>query len=229
MYYGSVLLICWREVMPRKKEHPVPEYIADEFNKAVEKMELGGEQETPRKIFEYLLEKEPDHPRLLIALGLTYFHEKNYEGAEKVFLRALKLYPDFSQVHGHLSFVYSWTGRRDEAAKYAEIAIKSNPESPVSWNAMGLYYARGGNYEIALGHFLAAYTLDPGYYLSSFNAACTYAVLGNPEKALEFLKIALGSKRFVFFAETDPDLASVRRMHEFKVLLSAAWKRLGIK
>jgi len=214
--------------MAEEEGYPLPPPLVDDFNEAVETMELGEDQEGPRKVFERLLESEPDHPRLLLALGLTYFHEKKFEDAEDIFLKAFKLYPDFSLVYSHLSFVYSWTGRCEEAAEYAEKAIKLDPESPMNWNAMGLRYGHDGNYEMALGHFLAAYTLDPSYYLSSFNAACTYAVLGDTEKALKFLKTALSSKRFIHFAETDPDLASVRVMREFKALLSEAWKRLGV-
>ncbi|UCE27388.1 MAG: tetratricopeptide repeat protein [Candidatus Coatesbacteria bacterium] len=214
--------------MAKEEGYTLPQALADDFDEAVETMELGGDQEGPREVFERLLESEPDHPRLLLALGLTYFHEQRYEEAENIFLKAFELYPDFSLVYSHLSFVYSWTGRCEEAAEYAEKAIKLDPESPVNWNAMGLRYGHDGNYEMALGHFLAAYALDPNYYLSSFNVACTYAVLGDTEKALEFLKTALRSRRFVHFAEIDPDLASVRTMREFKALLSEAWKRLGV-
>jgi adenylate cyclase len=214
--------------MTKEEGYPLPSQLADDFNEAVETMELGEDQEGPRKVFERLLESEPNHPRLLLALGLTYFYEEEYKEAEDIFLMALKLYPGFSLVYSHLSFVYSWTGRCEEAAEYAEKAIKLDPESPMNWNAMGLRYGHDGNYEMALGHFLAAYTLDPSYYLSSFNAACTYAVLGDTEKALEFLKTAISSRRFIHFAETDPDLASVRVMREFKALLSEAWKRLGV-
>jgi tetratricopeptide (TPR) repeat protein len=223
-----LLVVRVKEAMVKEEKYPVPASVVDDFNGAVEKMELGEEQGGPRKVFERLLESEPNHPRLLLALGLSHFHEKNFEEAEKIFLKALELYPDFAQVYSHLSIVYSWTGRCKEAAEYAEKAIKLDPESPMNWNAMGLRYGHDGNYEMALGHFLAAYTLDPSYYLSSFNAACTYAVLGDTGKALEFLKMAFSSERFVHFAETDPDLASVRVMREFKALLSEAWKRLGV-
>jgi adenylate cyclase len=214
--------------MAKEEEDPLPVPVVDDFNAAVETMELGGNQKEPRTVFKRLLKSEPNQPRLLLALGLTYFHEKNFEEAEKIFHKAFELYPDFSLVYSHLSIVYSWTGRCDEAAEYAEKAIKLDAESPMNWNAMGLRYGHDGNYEMALGHFLAAYALDPTYYLSSFNAACTYAVLGDTEKALEFLKTAFSSRRFVQFAETDPDLASVRVMREFKALLSEAWKRLGV-
>lgn len=214
--------------MGKEEEYPLPAPAVEDFNRAVESMEMGEDQETPRKVFERLLKSEPDHPRLLLALGLTYFHEKNFGEAERIFLKAFELYPNFSLVYSHLSIVYSWTARCNEAAEYAEKAIKLNPESPMNWNAMGLRYGHDGNYEMALGHFLAAYALDPSYHLSAFNAACTYAVLGETGKALEFLKTAFSSRRFVCFAETDPDLASVRVMREFKALLSEAWKRLGV-
>ena len=174
--------------MAKEEGYPLPASLVGDFNEAVETMELGEDQEEPRKVFERLLESEPDHPRLLLALGLTYFHEINFEEAEKIFLTAFELYPEFSLVYSHLSIVYSWTGRCEEAAEYAEKAIKLDPELPMNWNAMGLRYGHDGNYEMALGHFLAAYTLDPSYYLSSFNAACTYAVLGIPRKPWNFLK-----------------------------------------
>ena len=55
---------------------------------------------------------------------------------------------------------------------------------------------------------------------SYYDAACLYSIMNNPEKALEYLKIALekGYRDFIHM-EADEDLDNIRNLPEYKILI----------
>ncbi|UCE26258.1 MAG: tetratricopeptide repeat protein [Candidatus Coatesbacteria bacterium] len=207
-----------------EEKYPVPEHAAKEYEEAVA---LIGEMEmeAAAEILERLAELEPEHPRIAATLGLVYFRLKELKKAEGILLKLLERGLSFAEVHSHLSAVYSWSGQMEEAAKHAEIALRLNPKSPEVWTASGLCHAFDGDYEGALDYFLAAYSMDSEFLVAAYNAACTYAVLGKPERALCYLEKALGSKYFIVNAWNDPDFDSIRDTADFKTLVSSAEKR----
>jgi len=64
--------------------------------------------------------------------------------------------------------------------------------------------------------------VDPDDGLSQYNCACTYAVLGEREKALACLRKALegGYKNIREWVKSDLDLASLHEDPDFKALLA---------
>jgi len=213
--------------MPKRdKKYPVPESINEIYGEAVSILDEDPAQ--ARKILEGLLELEPDEPRLLNSLANTYFVEGKLEMAVKYFRESLKHGPDFSIPNSNLSSVYSKMGRYEESAKYAERAIKCFKESPVPWNTLGIYYARYGDHNTALEYFLASYSYDGDYLVAAYNAACSYAVLGETGKALSYLEKALGDRRYIKAAATDPDLDPLRGLPRFQEMLVAAKSRSAV-
>lgn len=209
----------------RDKKYPVPESIKTVYEEAVGIME--DDPGRARKIIEGLLKLEPDEPRILNSLANTYFVEGKLEMAEKYFLESLKHGPDFSIPNSNLSSVYSKMGRYEESAKYAERAVKYFKESPIPWNTLGIYYARSGDYKTALEYFLASYSYDGDYLVAAYNAACSYAVMGETCNALAYIEKALADRRYVKAADTDPDLDSLRDLPQFREMFANAKSRLA--
>ncbi|MCO4768948.1 MAG: tetratricopeptide repeat protein [Deltaproteobacteria bacterium] len=56
-------------------------------------------------------------------LGLAYFSYERYDEAEAAFFRALKLKPDFAQVHVNLGSLYIQNGRFDDAVDVLQTAV----------------------------------------------------------------------------------------------------------
>jgi tetratricopeptide (TPR) repeat protein len=190
-----------------EEKYPIPDHAAKEYEEAVA---LIGEMKMEAAA---------------ATLGLVYFRLKDLKKAEETLLNLLERGLSFAEVHSHLSAVYSWSGRMEEAARHAEIALRLNPKSPEAWTVSGLYRAFDGDYKGALDYFLAAYSMDSEYLVAAYNAACTCAVLGKTERALFYLEKALGSKYFVVHAANDADFDSIRDTADFKTLVSSAEKR----
>jgi adenylate cyclase len=77
-----------------------------------------------------------------------------------------------------------------------------------------------------------ALLLDPDNLAMKYNAACAFLrQLGDPDEALKTLRPffeAVTSSTWIWHAEADPDLASLRDDPRFKDMLSAAKQRLGM-
>ncbi len=63
---------------------------------------------------------EPKNQTALLALGATQFNLGNAGEAEKVWLKAAKLYPDNAEVHYDLGFLYMSKSPSDTAKMRAE-------------------------------------------------------------------------------------------------------------
>ena len=93
------------------------------------------------------LQKEqgsPD-PLLLNNLGLCYYKLARYPEAERAYLEAIKLRPDYGMALRNLSLVYAKQDRLDLAISYAERALKLKPDDP------GLRRRLEGYYQQKLG------------------------------------------------------------------------------
>jgi tetratricopeptide (TPR) repeat protein len=97
------------------------------------------------------LQKEqgsPD-PSLLNNIGLCYYKLARYPEAERAYLEAIKLRPDYDTATSNLSLVYAKQGRLDLAISYAERAMKLKPGDPSVNRHLEDYYrqksgGRGG-------------------------------------------------------------------------------------
>ena len=89
-------------------------------------------------------QRSPD-PLLLNNLGLCYYKLARYPEAERVYLDAIKLRPDYDMALRNLSLVYAKQGRLDLAISYAERALKLKPGDPgLSRRLQGYYQQQRG-------------------------------------------------------------------------------------
>lgn len=210
-----------------EEKYPIPKDVEDIFEKAGDALvNVGGSAEVLETCLT-ILDKYPDHPRILNAVGKAYRAVGDSERAREYFMRITVRTPDYVYAYSNISLLYSETGDFEEAERYARRAIKLFNISPIPWNTLGVCFATKGETRRALDHFLAAYGYDPGFCKAAYNIACCYSLLGEKDKAIEYLASGLDTKRRIELAETDSGLDNIRGLREFERIVEEAKKKLG--
>jgi tRNA A-37 threonylcarbamoyl transferase component Bud32 len=105
----------------------------------------------------------------------------------------------------------------EEAAAKLEEVVKSKPTHVDARLVLGICSQRLKRYEQALEQFSKALEVDRNHAPTYYNLACLYAVTGEPDKAIKFLKMTIAlDSRAKQAARQEPDFASLRGLPEFR-------------
>lgn len=180
------------------------------------------------------LEINPLSANFLADLGEIYYYRRDYEKAEEYCRRALEINPDFPFAHGHLENIYWRTGRHelaiDEMLTKADINSRSviDEESEIiSRDTLRTTY-RDAYRKGGLVEFVRAYEKtnnDLAYSWRNpntpFGYAAWYALMGEDEKALDNLEMALERRAFLMaWVKADPRFDSLRDEPRYQAILS---------
>lgn len=149
---------------------------------------------------------------LLFATGLSFANAKkaqekvrkaevdlqrrNFGGAEKNLLDAIKEDPNSVEAHDALGRLYAGTGRYSAAAREFTAAIAADDQLH-KYNEdqrrqmiddQGVAYAQSGNLPQAKEIYLKALEKDPDYAMYNYNLACVYAEMHDLDTAITYLK-----------------------------------------
>jgi tetratricopeptide (TPR) repeat protein len=172
-------------------------------------------------------------------IGVAYHHMFDLADAKQYYERAIKLDPDYAQAVNNLGAIYHAEKNYKQAERLYRRAIKLNPRSPLFYSNLGTAYFFQGNTKKGAEAYRQAFALDPDVFehtgasrveeLSSskdlavvnYELAKTYAMAGLNDRALSYLRKALGEgfndrKKLM----NDPELASLRETPEFLQLLT---------
>ena len=130
-----------------------------------------------------------------------------------------------------LSSVFQSLGRPEEAVKYARLGVKRAEEAlrlhPENSKPAQLGRHRAGcprRTRSGEGMAGAALAIDPDDNLAQYNAACTYSLLGEIDRAIDLLEICLqqlGRDMKLWF-KNDSDLDPIRSHPRYQKLLELA-------
>ena len=85
------------------------------------------------QVLDDALEEDPDNLEALIAKGQYLGQMKQYDGAKRILLRAVRKHPDVSEGHGRLGLVCLKLNLLDEAMKYLNTALSLDPRNASTW------------------------------------------------------------------------------------------------
>lgn len=103
----------------------------------------------------------------LSNMGIAYYHKNDYPSAEKNFLEALKLSPDFTNALVGLGTTYIAMGRYPEAVIRLERALKKEPKSAYLHFELARAYRGLGEKPRAREEFARVIELAPGTPLAA--------------------------------------------------------------
>jgi len=128
-------------------------------NAYLEKGEWDNAIEAYRKIAEDVFYGTPHFA--VSNMALAYYQKGDYRQAEKYFLEALKLNPDFANALGGLGMTYTAMGRYAEAAQKLERAVRKNPKLPQLHYELARAYRGLGDRQKAREEFQLTIELAP--------------------------------------------------------------------
>ncbi len=178
------------------------------------------------------LEIDPGSYNVLADLGQTLRYSGDLVSAEEYCRRALEIKPDFQFAHGNLSDIYLQSGRNEEAVEELMLSLVSLMKRPLqtdrernsserSVENLRTIYKTGGINGILRSfvgpsseRFLRANN-------NSIGAARAFVLLGEHDKAIACLKIALEERPFLMpFINPDPFFDPIRDDPSFKRIIS---------
>jgi adenylate cyclase len=208
--------------------------LAEAHSARGEALANSGRRAEAAAAFERALELDRNNYDANLAFARFCVTEGQPEKAIELYTRALEIQPDDSQAPLLLQIVYRSLGRLEESERYgrmglkrAEEQLKIHPENsrPAQLGAAAL--ASFGEKEKALKWLERVKLIDPDDNNARYNAACTYAQLGEIDGAIEMLQEwsrHCGAEQENWFLH-DADLDPVREHSGYGALLEKLKQR----
>ncbi len=170
--------------------------------------------------------------------GMAYHHLLNMSAAKSQYERALKLNPKYADAMNNLGTIYYAQKNYHTAEKLYKKAIKISPKNATIYGNLGTMYFVIGDNRKGSEAYRTAFALDPHIFervkengvgeavapheraMMNYSLAKTYAEVGMNERALQYLRMAIGegfNDRKKLMA--DKEFAALRETPEFGQLL----------
>lgn len=117
--------------------------------------------------------------------------QRYYEEAEQHFLKAIQLYPSYSDAYGNLGLLKYRTKKHAEAEKYYLKAIELNPNNAIVLSNLGAIYFEMKQYEAAKNTYFKALKANPNMADANANMGATLATLGQLEASIPYFAKAI--------------------------------------
>jgi tetratricopeptide (TPR) repeat protein len=136
-------------------------------------------------------QREPNSARACSNLGNTYFKNKQYEAAIRMYKKSLSLPFSYPFIHFNLGVTYEKMGLVDKAVEEYKASISRNSDNTLAFNNLGTIYDKQGFYDLAIEAYTNALANNPYFPLTHNNLGNTYEHMGNQENAMAEYTAAL--------------------------------------
>jgi tetratricopeptide (TPR) repeat protein len=200
------------------QEAAATETIAEAAEREKKKKKPVGKLEETAEAYAKIAKNSPANDRVWDALGNSLRALGRYEEALAAFEQALSIFPGKEEYHYHRGLVFAAQKRHEEAVAAFQEVIRLNPEYILAHGALAGSYRRMGRDAEANEHIRIARPSMEGE--KEYNRACFEAICGNPDQAIEYLRVALVTKQTPLeWIRSDPDLESLHDDPRFQELL----------
>lgn len=193
---------------------------------------IEGRYEEAKAEMQRALEINPLSYNFLADMGQIYFFSRQYDVARQYCERALSISPDFSPAHLYLAQINLKQGNYETAVhefNKAELGMRKVPHATAEFEAEKLarverfneQYRRGGINAFLTMRIKLVLQEDPvGNANRYIDLARNYALLGNRDKALHNLEMALNARAYLLpWLKADPLLDILHSEPRFNAIL----------
>jgi adenylate cyclase len=180
---------------------------------------LGDRRDEAAAAFEQALALDADSHEANRYYAEFSVTDGKFERAAKHFIRALEIKPTDYGAPVMLISVFRSLGEMENARSYARLSVKNAEEElrlhPENANCACLgatALAFLGDHDKAMEWLARSLATDPSDTNIQYNAACTYALLGEPERAIDLLEtwvMQVGNEMRLWF-RNDSDFDTIR-------------------
>jgi len=155
-----------------------------------------------REAAEMALSLDPGLAEAYTASGyISAVFEWDREAAERDYLKAIELSPDYGTAHQWYAEMLGVSGRWEEAFAEIQIAIELDPRSPGSNSIMGWLLTHSGQHADAIQWFERSHAIAPDFIAAPIGLAHTYMLMGDYDAAASWYEIWAGP------SGTDPEVS----------------------
>lgn len=181
-----------------------------------------GKLDEAEKFFKATLAKSPGFVEAITNLGMVATLRGDDKTAAKFHEQALALDPTFPMAIRRLGDMYFDRHEFAKALDYYRQATEKNPRDYRALSQAGLAARYSGDSKLALDYFVRSSKASREAWQGFYNEACLHAVEGRPMEALQRLRDAIEREAgVVSLAQSDADLASIRKLPEFAQLMAS--------
>jgi TolB-like protein/Tfp pilus assembly protein PilF len=133
------------------------------------------------------MELDPNLGEIYSTLGLIKIvFDWDIYGPEQEFQKAIKLNPGSIEVCESYAEYLRWLGRYDESISLAKRALELDPQTPMRYNWLAIFYCFAGRYEESIQALEKTLKLDPDNIRAFQWLAINYTLLGMHDNAIEY-------------------------------------------
>jgi tetratricopeptide (TPR) repeat protein len=185
--YGSVEYVM--KPAPRSL-YPSESNIQDELSNAL-RHHQSGQLEQAARIYQSILDQQPDHADALHLLGVVALQQGNPPRAVELIGRAIAVNPSAAAFHCNLAEAYRALGELDRAAGCCQLALRLQPDYPEAANNLGLILQAQGKNQAAIAQFREALRLGPNAPMVHNNLGNALRLEGDKAQALACFRQAV--------------------------------------
>ncbi len=143
--------------------------------------ERSGQVEQAEKMYQAILDKEPNNPMPYHRLAVIAAQKKQWSQAERLFRKVYTMARPSSELLSDMGYFYYLRHQLDEARQLSERALQLDPENRTAHNNLGLVYGEQGMFAESLAAFQRAVPTAEAHA----NLAYVLAQAGQTDQAIE--------------------------------------------